>query len=412
MNKRPRSPSLVDSLITLSRASTAELEEVFRGQYESTPLWRAADAMRPLGLHLLAKRVAAEVETDMQEMRKIASDHGGRIEGDLLKWLHDREAGLFWRIAEQQHKSRLNQRIDSFKTLLSCASWTRAACVEKLLEVEVEARDPWITMLRGGPIVRLSWHATLKAGDWDEFADGRSFVHLEMDWDDGDRSVWQECAAAGQTYGENSTLDVREATALVLYTRNPTRGLNQDEAPDLGSTHAEQLNCWMRRGPYFWGLMDQFPATPWVPITRSLLSAAYTLSVDSETDDAFWRPGQGSLWRAVHFTDLRKHGHVPGAIVRWTAFSSASSSRVAAENYGKGAWKEVHRASIAEPANKVHTFCQIDNVRSAVDVTRYTDMLGVPALREVLILPGARFEVVAVHEQPYGVFMHLREVQE
>lgn len=431
-------PSLTDSVIALGRASSDQWAEF---GFAPSEISAARDVLSKMAGKLLSKRVSEEVASEIEQLGRNACPDVTRIDGDPLKFLHDREPDLIMLI------SVYGNGLEVFPAL---ASWVRPALVDRM--ADMTRRYPWTTMLRGCAAMRLRWARLLeglhlKTQSLDESSFWHPLTGMPVQWSLHDEPFTEHerrenfdrfnYLQMGQTLVDRATTDplycealsVYEAAALVVYSEDSyARRTMLDQRPIVGGgvdgCVAEELNKRLRsmKGPDD----DIWFDITWAPLMRSLMTAAYKLSRHNSTRfarETLWTPGRGSLWRAVHCTDLREFGHVEGAIVRWSAFSSASSSRQAAEHYGLDEWKGGRGTSIALPdggglhrEGQFHTLCRIDDVVSAVDITPYTILAGVEALREVLILPGVRLQVVTVHEQTFGprasqgLFIHLREV--
>lgn len=396
--KRSRSPTILDSIRNLGRATNEDiLSAAASFPVElSDKVVQELSQLRIPARKLAALRVRDEVAREVQRLREsLKPDPEVQTSKyDLFKNLHDTEPELFWKIVRDP-KPCLHHQV------LSCASWLREGTVTEL--GKMQQRTPWMAILRGAPAMRMRWASRLELSSDSSFAkDPNSwrFLMPQGSYRQPDiLSLSDKCleeslspwALRDLYVGDDLTR--YEAAALIFYTYcvdsfadAPNRALRRASGPEDGV-------LWF-----------------WLPFLFLMFSALYKISLRSPHENIRWSPGRDmSLWRAVLFTDLRDFGYHAGGIVRCTAFTSTSSDRRAAENFERSREDGGGGSSISQPGDHLHTFCQIDDVTSAVDVVRYSDA-GSPNMQEVIVLPGTRLLVLAVYEQPYGVFMHLREV--
>jgi hypothetical protein len=319
--------------------------------------------------------------------------------------------------------------VGEYPTLALVSKWL-ARTVEKMAEGRLGAltlRDPWLASVRrwrkGTAISELRWAVTLLAVPCKPLS---ATIPTSL-LDDGalrgsgrERLRWiqeqgAELAARPDERYDGDEVDADEAGALVLYTSM--------SSPVVFLMNAALRATGERGGPE--------PISEWLPLVKLLLMATCRLRAPAPCGPGggtgYWTP-RGTLWRAVLGTDLRDEpGHEVGGVVRWWGFSSCSCSRWAAMDFPRELQTKdavLHEeaspgaprllaSSVAKPHGQFHTFCQIDDVSSAVEVARYSRYSRQHScgedMADVLILPGTRLEVLAVREEPFGIFIHLRE---
>ncbi len=460
---RDRDARLREAIIAIGSASPHELVQAVRGL--SIEMRSAVDtsgvALRPVASRLRAQAVRESVARDMDTMlrqRTVAERvarpaivrspkalRGGPVPGRAVVSRPPPvlEGGILRRMcAHEPLLLSASLNVDEFAPLSAAAKWL-AKLIEQWAEVRLAAaiaQEPWAIAVRrwrkGSAIHTLRWIEALRKVECKPLLVAVPTSCPLIDDDDpeerAERLRWiaqqgAELSAGFRAASVAEEVDADEAGALVLYTASSSLVAELNSAlRDVGE-HRDPSHLGRFLPLVKLMLMATFklrplhaPGGPAV-LSREVAAGSPPLGAPASS---YWAP-RNTLWRSVLGTDLRESGYRVGAVVRWWGFSSASISRWAAEELScpmmagdavvHDAYGLPRRSSVAAPHGQCHSFCQIDDVSSAVEIARYSKC-SQPFARgetsdfaEVLILPGARLEVLDVCEQPYGVFVHLRE---